>query len=376
MNEAYLSVHHAGRPLLARLLLAVRLDPPLTLGLFALSAVGVLVIYSASNASVADTVQHAIRLGLGFVLMLVVAQLPIRLLYQWTPWLYLAGIALLIWVAVAGSTLQGAQRWIDLGIVSFQPSEAMKIGVPMMVAWFVADRGLPPGLGSGLVGLAIVLIPTGLIAQQPDLGTAVLVAAAGVSALFLAGLRWRWIFAAGALGAAAVPVIWNFMRDYQRQRVLTFLNPETDPLGTGYHIIQSKIAIGSGGLYGKGWLNGTQSHLDFLPERSTDFVFAVFGEEFGLFGAVLLILLYLFVIGRCLVIAGRAQDNFGRILAGSLALMVFVYVFVNIGMVTGLLPVVGVPLPLVSYGGTSAVTIFGAFGLIMAVRSHKRVFAP
>ncbi len=359
-----------------RLLQALRLDPPLLLGLIAVSVVGLMVLYSASGASPDTVINQGIRLGIGFVLMLAVAQIPPRNLRQWTPWIYVAAIGLLVWVAVAGVVGQGAQRWIDLGFIRFQPSEAMKIIVPMMVAWYLADRGLPVRLPHALVAFVIVLVPAAMIARQPDLGTALLVAATGLFVVFLAGLRWRWIFAIGGLAAAAAPVVWMFMQQYQRERVLTFLNPERDPLGAGYHIIQSKIAVGSGGLYGKGWLNGTQSHLDFLPERSTDFVFAVFGEEFGLFGAVVLILIYLFIIGRCLYLAGQAQDNFSRLLAGSLALMVFVYVFVNIGMATGLLPVVGIPLPLVSYGGTAMVTVFAAFGIIMSIHSHKRVFAP
>jgi len=376
MNEAIIGPSGSMRSPATRFLLALRIDPLLFLGLILISGVGLMVLYSASGSSIDTVIQQCIRLGVGFGLMLVMAQIPPRNLRLWTPWIYLVGIGLLVWVAVAGVVGQGAQRWVDLGIVRFQPSEAMKIVVPMMVAWFIADRGLPTSLWRGLVALVLVLVPAAMIARQPDLGTALLVVAAGLGGLFLAGLRWRWIVAAGGLAAAVAPVIWHFMHEYQRQRVLTFFNPERDPLGAGYHIIQSKIAVGSGGLYGKGWLNGTQSHLDFLPERATDFVFAVFGEEFGLFGGTLLILLYLFVIGRCLVIAAQAQDNFGRLLAGSLALMVFVYVFVNIGMVVGLLPVVGVPLPLVSYGGTSMVTLLAAFGIIMSIHSHKRVFAP
>ena len=227
-----------------------------------------------------------------------------------------------------------------------------------------------------LVAGVLIGLPALLVARQPDLGTALLIGSAGAFAVFLAGVRWRVIGGFVIAGAALVPVAWHFMHNYQRQRVLTFLNPESDPLGSGYHIIQSKIAIGSGGLYGKGWLNGTQSHLDFLPERSTDFIFAVFGEEFGFFGAVALLALYVFVIGRALYVSGKAQDSFSRLLAGSLALTFFVYVFVNIGMVTGLLPVVGVPLPLISYGGTSMVTLLGAFGIIMSIRSHKRLLAP
>jgi len=245
-----------------------------------------------------------------------------------------------------------------------------------MIAWYLGDRVLPPSFPRVLVAALLIAVPVVLVARQPDLGTALLIACAGGFVLFLAGLRWRLIGMALLVGAALIPVGWHFMHEYQRQRVLTFLNPESDPLGAGYHIIQSKIAIGSGGLYGKGWLNGTQSHLDFLPERSTDFIFAVFGEEFGFFGGTLLLLLYLFVVGRALYVSTEAQDSFGRLLAGSLALTFFVYVVVNMGMVMGLLPVVGLPLPLVSYGGTSIVTLLGGFGIIMSIRSHKRLLAP
>lgn len=376
MSEALFENDRTARPASSRLLLALRLDPPLMVGILAICAVGMLVLYSASGESVDLLMRQAVRLGVGFGLMLVIAQIPPQNFRLWTPWLYLLGIGLLVWVAMAGVVGQGAQRWIDLGFMRFQPSEAMKIAVPMMVAWFIADHGLPVSLPRAIAALALALLPAGMIAVQPDLGTSLLVVAAGVFGIFLAGLRWRWIMAAAGIAVAAAPVVWMFMHEYQRNRVLTLLNPENDPLGTGYHIIQSKIAVGSGGPYGKGWLNGTQAHLDFLPERSTDFVFAVFGEEFGLFGGVLLILAYLFLVGRCLFIAAQAQDSFGRLLAGSLALMLFVYVFVNIGMVVGLLPVVGIPLPLVSYGGTSMVTLLAAFGIIMSIRSHKRVFAP
>lgn len=358
-----------------RLLVALRLDPPLVLGLLVLSAIGLAVLYSATGESVERVIQQAARLGVGFGAMLVAAQIPPRNLRLWTPWLFLVGLGLLLWVLLAGVSGGGAQRWISLGFVRFQPSEAMKIIVPMMVAWYVADRALPPSLPRIVVTLLIIAIPVIMIARQPDLGTALLVTAAGLLVVFLAGIRGRFIAVLGLLGAAMIPVLWHFMRDYQRRRVLTMLNPESDPLGSGYHIIQSKIAVGSGGLYGKGWLNGTQSQLDFIPERSTDFIFAVFGEEFGFLGALVLLLVYLFVVVRSLYIAAQAQDLYGQLLAGSLALTFFVYLFVNVGMVTGLLPVVGVPLPLVSYGGTSVVTLLGGFGIIMSIRSHKRLLA-
>jgi rod shape determining protein RodA len=316
---------------------------------------------------------QAMRLGLGFVIMIALAQTPPHYFRFWSPWIYLAGILLLLAVMVFGDVSKGARRWLDLGVVRFQPSEIMKVAVPMMMAWFFADKPLPPRWWHLLGGALITVVPFVLIARQPDLGTALVVGCAGASVLFLGGLSWIiMVGLAGAL-AAAIPLFWTFvMHDYQRQRVLTFLNPETDPLGTGYHIIQSKIAIGSGGIYGKGWLNGTQSHLDFLPEGSTDFIFAAFGEEFGLVGACLLLTLYFFIIARCLYLATNAPDTYTRLLAGSLTLIFFLYAFVNSGMVSGLLPVVGLPLPLFSYGGTSLVTIMAGFGVLMSIHSHRR----
>lgn len=361
---------------LSRLLIALRLDPPLVVATLLLAAIGLFVLYSASGQSLDRVVQQGVRLTIGFGVMLGAAQIPPRNLRLWAPWLFLIGLGLLVWVLLAGVAGGGAQRWISLGFVNFQPSEGMKIIVPMMLAWYLGERGLPPTALRVFVALALIVVPAVLIARQPDLGTAVLVAVSGLLVVFLAGIRWRLIAFLFALAAASVPLLWHYMQDYQRRRVLTLLSPESDPLGAGYHIIQSKIAIGSGGLYGKGWLNGTQSHLDFLPERSTDFIFAVFGEEFGLFGALMLLGLYAFITGRALYLATEAQDTFGRLLAGSLALTFFFYLFVNVGMVTGLLPVVGVPLPLVSFGGTSVVTLLGAFGIIMSIRTHKRLLAP
>jgi rod shape determining protein RodA len=257
-------------------------------------------------------------------------------------------------------------------VIRFQPSELLKLAVPMMLSWILCARVLPPKLGWVLLSAVLTMIPVVLIAEQPDLGTSLLVASAGVMVLFMAGIGWGMIFALGVVVAAITPIIWFGLHDYQRERVLTFLNPESNPLGSGYHIIQSKIAIGSGGIDGKGWLNGTQSHLEFLPERNTDFIFAVIGEEFGFSGILALLAIYLFIILRGLVITAQAEDRFGRLLAGGLTLVFFVYVFVNTGMVTGLLPVVGVPLPLISYGGTSMVTLMAGFGMIMAVHTHRR----
>ncbi len=349
------------------------LDPFLLMGLLAISGLGLVVLYSAGQRDLHLVIGQAIRLGLGFVIMLALAQLPPRYFRFWSPWIYLIGILLLLAVMVAGDVSKGARRWLDLGVVRFQPSEIMKLAVPMTMAWFFADKPLPPRWWHLLGGALLTAIPFILIAEQPDLGTALVVGCAGAFALFLAGLSWLLLLGlAGTLGAA-VPLFWIYvMHDYQRQRVLTFLDPESDPLGAGYHIIQSKIAIGSGGIYGKGWLNGTQSHLDFLPEGSTDFIFAAFSEEFGLVGACLLLVLYLFIIARGLYMASRAPDTYTRLLAGSLVLIFFLYAFVNSGMVSGLLPVVGLPLPLFSYGGTSLVTLMAGFGMLTSIYTHRR----
>ena len=359
-----------------RLLLQFHIDLPLLLGLLALAAAGLFVLYSAGDQDMELVTRQAIRLLIAFVVMLTVAQLSPDSIEFWSPWLFGLGLIMLVAVLAIGEIGKGAQRWLDLGLFRFQPSEIMKIAVPMMIAWYLAEAALPPARLRLLVAIIILIVPTLLVAKQPDLGTALLIASSGIFVLLLAGMRWRLIFGVLILLAAAAPVVWNYLlHDYQRQRVLTFLSPETDPLGAGYHIIQSTIAIGSGGIYGKGWLNGTQSHLDFLPERSTDFVFAVFSEEFGFLGTLLLLGLYVFIIGRGLYIAAQAQDTFSRLLAGSITLTFFVYVFVNIGMVSGLLPVVGVPLPLVSYGGTSIVTLLAAFGILMSIQTHRKLIA-
>jgi rod shape determining protein RodA len=273
---------------------------------------------------------------------------------------------------VRGEVGGGAQRWLDIGF-RFQPSELMKLAVPAMLAWLLHDRPLPPSLllNGGL--LLLIAIPVGMIALQPDLGTAILIALTGATVIFLAGIGLRYIFTAAGIGVAAMPLLWYFMHPYQQQRVLTLLDPETDPLGAGYHIIQSKIAIGSGGGFGKGWLNGSQGQLEFLPERSTDFIFAVIGEEFGFIGVTVLLLLYLLITARGFIIAAAAQDTFSRLLAGSVSFTFFFYVFVNTAMVTGLLPVVGVPLPLVSAGGTSMVTLLAGFGILMSVHTHRKL---
>jgi rod shape determining protein RodA len=358
-----------------RILAGLRLDAPLLAGLLSICAFGLVVLWSASGQDTGLLTRQLVRLGVAFGVLVAVAQIPPKVLRLWSPWLFAAGLALLLAVMVAGDLGKGAQRWLDLGVVRFQPSEIMKLAVPMMAAWYLHQRPLPPRLLELLVLLTLVMVPTFLIAMQPDLGTALLVASSGLLVVLLGGLRLRLIVLLGALGASLAPVLWHFMHDYQRRRVLTFFNPETDPLGAGYHIIQSKIAIGSGGLFGKGWGNGTQAQLEFLPERSTDFIFAVLGEEFGLIGLALLMVAYLFLVGRGLYIALQAQDTYTRLLAGGISLTFFVYVFVNTGMVTGLLPVVGVPLPLISYGGTSMVTLMAGFGILMAINGHRNLLA-
>jgi len=351
------------------------LDLPLILGLIALSGVGLVLLYSAGGQDADLVVRHALRLGVAFTAMIVVAQIHPRHFYHWSPWLYGGGCLLLGAVLAFGEAGKGAQRWLDLGPVNFQPSELMKVVVPMMLAQYLSERALPPRLGPVIVCLLLIAVPTALIARQPDLGTALLVACSGGFVVFLAGVRWRLLGSLALLVAASAPLLWAFMHDYQRRRVLTFLNPEQDPLGAGYHIIQSKIAVGSGGLYGKGWLNGSQAQLDFVPERATDFVFAVFGEEFGLLGVVVLLAIYFLVIARGLYLALGAQELYGRLLAGGLVLTFFVYVFVNVGMVTGLMPVVGLPLPLLSYGGTALVTVMVSFGVVMSVHTHRRLLS-
>jgi rod shape determining protein RodA len=347
-----------------------RLDLPLLVSLAALLGVGLLVLYSASGESTDVVYRQLTRIGVGLAAMLVLSLVPPHILRMWTPWLYGLGLVLLIatWLFGVG---KGANRWLDLGAFRFQPSELMKLAVPMMVAWFFHPLSLPPSLKDTVIAFVLLLVPAVLIARQPDLGTAMLIGISGVITIFLAGLSWRYITGFAGLAAASAPALWYVMKDYQRNRVLTFINPESDPLGSGWNIIQSKIAVGSGGVVGKGWLNGTQSHLEFIPERHTDFILAVLAEEFGLLGVILLMFIYLMITGRCSYIASQAKDTYSRLLAGSLGLTFFVYVVVNCGMVSGLLPVVGVPLPLVSYGGTSIVTLLAGFGIIMSIHGHR-----
>ena len=351
----------------------LHIDVPLLITLVAVSALGLIVLYSAGGGDIELVERQLVRLGIAYTCMLVVAQFPPRLLQRLTPWLFVTGILFLLAVLVGGEASGGAQRWLNLYVVRFQPSEMMKLAVPMMVAWYLADTRLPPNRWQLLASATLIAVPMFMIARQPDLGTALLIASSGIFVVFLAGLQWRLLAFFTALVAAAAPLIWHFMRDYQRQRVMTLLNPESDPLGSGYHIIQSKIAIGSGGLFGKGWMNGTQSQLNFLPERSTDFIFAVLGEEFGFFGILLLFAFYTIIVIRGIMISIQAQDTYTRLLAGSVAMTFCVYFIVNTGMVTGVLPVVGLPLPMISYGGTSIVTLMAGFGILMSIQTHRKL---
>ncbi|MFP4062163.1 MAG: rod shape-determining protein RodA [Halochromatium sp.] len=368
-----LRLHRDSGVLDGGLLARLHIDLPLLLLLVLICGLGLMILYSASGQSAVQFERQLWRLGVAFLLMLAIAQVPPLVLCRWSLPLFLLGLSLLLAVLLVGEQSKGAQRWLDLGVMRFQPSEILKLALPMALAWYLSMRPMPPRLLDIAVAGVLIAMPVMLIAKQPDLGTALLVASAGLTTLFLSGLRWRLIIGLVVLGAAAAPVAWSLMRDYQRRRVLTFLDPASDPLGAGYHIIQSQIAIGSGGLHGKGWLGGTQSQLEFLPERSTDFIFAVLGEELGLSGILLLMLLYLAVILRGFDIAAQAPDAYSRLLAGSVTMVFFVYLFVNMGMVTGLLPVVGVPLPLVSYGGTSLVTLMLGFGILMSVQTRRKL---
>lgn len=354
----------------------LHIDLPLLAGLAALIGIAFVILYSASGENIDVLLRQSGRLALAFAIMLILAQIHPHYFKLCGPILFGVGVLLLGAVLVMGDVGKGAQRWLDLGFFRFQPSELMKLATPMMIAWYLSETGLPPRFTA--IGIAAVLIsaPALLIAKQPDLGTAMLVAVSGSLVLFLGGISWRYLLGLAALAGGSLPVVWLLLHDYQRARVLTFLNPEADPLGRGYHIIQSKIAIGSGGIYGKGWLHGTQGQLDFLPERSTDFIFAILAEEFGLMGCLGLLAVYLFILGRCFQIVLQAQEPFTRLLSGALSATFFVYIFVNIGMVIGILPVVGVPLPLVSYGGTSMVTLLAGFGILMSIETHRKILTP
>jgi rod shape determining protein RodA len=355
-----------------RALRRLHIDGPLLGGLLLICGFGLVVLYSAVGEDMRLWLNQVVRLGVALVAMLVAAQFSPEFLRRWTPLAYLGGLVLLALVLVTGEVGQGARRWLDLGI-RFQPSEIMKLAVPMMAAWYLHDRPIPPRFTQIMIIALIIVAPTVLIARQPDLGTALLIAASGVIVLILAGLSIRLMLTLAVLSVPGAYVLWNFMQDYQKQRVLTLLDPDSDPLGAGYNIIQSKIAIGSGGLFGKGWTNGSQAQLEFLPERDTDFIFAVMGEELGLLGVLTLLALYMFVIARGLFISIQAHSSYARLLGGSISLTFFVYVFVNTAMVTGLVPVVGIPLPLVSFGGTSMVTLMAGFGILMSIHTHRKL---
>ncbi|KGT90356.1 cell wall shape-determining protein [Erwinia typographi] len=354
----------------------IHVDPTFFILIFALLVYSALVIWSASGQDPGMMERKIGQIAMGIVIMLVMAQIPPRVYEGWAPYLYIICVILLIAVDAFGHISKGAQRWLDLGVVRFQPSEIAKIAVPLMVARFINRDVCPPTLKNTAIALVLIFMPTLLVAAQPDLGTSILIAASGLFVLFLSGMSWKLIIVAILMVAAFVPILWFFlMHDYQRARVMMLLDPESDPLGAGYHIIQSKIAIGSGGLRGKGWLHGTQSQLEFLPERHTDFIFAVLAEELGLVGVLVLLVLYVLLIMRGLTMAARAQTTFGRVMAGGLMLIFFVYVFVNIGMVSGILPVVGVPLPLVSYGGSALIVLMAGFGIIMSIHTHRKLLS-
>lgn len=354
----------------------IHIDPWLLGLLLLLMSSGLIVLYSASGQSIDAVIAQGVRFCVALVGMVVIAQFSPSTFLRWAPLAYLIGVAMLVAVDLVGDVGMGAKRWLVIpGVIRFQPSEMMKLAVPLMVAAYLNRCELPPRLRDIIVCAVIIGVPVVLTAIQPDLGTSLLISSAAIIVVLLAGLSWRLIGFVAVVGAACIPALWMNMHNYQRQRVLTFLNPESDPLGSGWNIIQSTTAIGSGGVWGKGWLEGTQSQLEFLPERHTDFIIAVLGEEFGLVGMVLLLCLYLLIVSRGLWMASGAQDTFGRLVAGSIILTFFIYVFVNMGMVSGILPVVGVPLPLVSYGGTSSVTLLAGFGILMSIHAHRRLLS-
>ncbi|WP_334108224.1 rod shape-determining protein RodA [Methylobacillus sp.] len=335
--------------------------------------VALCVLYSASGQSMDKISAQMVNICVAVTLMWIAANVSPQLLERIALPAYVIGVVLLVGVALFGEISHGARRWLHIGVAKIQPSELLKIAVPMMLAWYFSRRDTATNIKDHLVGAIMLAVPVGLIMKQPDLGTSLMIAASGFYVLFLAGLSWRLLMGAAVSIGVMAPILWSMLHDYQRRRIEILFDPYQDPLGAGYHTIQASIALGSGGIAGKGWLNGTQSQLDFLPERTTDFIFAVFGEEFGLLGNLLLLLLFSLIIGRGLIIAAQAQNTFSRLLAGSITLTFFTYIFVNIGMVSGILPVVGVPLPLISYGGTSLVTLLLGFGILMSIHTHKKL---
>jgi rod shape determining protein RodA len=354
-------------------LIVRRVDGFLFLTAMAIAGLGLLVLYSATDASTQRVTGQALNLTFAILVMWVAANVSPQHYMRWAVPLFALGVTLLVGVAVFGTVVNGSRRWLSLGITRIQPSEMMKIAVPLLLAWYFNRRAAEIKLRDFALAAVAILVPVGLIARQPDLGTALLIGASGFFVLYLAGLNWKIILLLAIVGGALVPVVWPHLHDYQQERVLVFLDPSRDPLGRGYHIIQGTIALGSGGVLGKGWMNGTQTHLDFLPERHTDFIFAVYGEEFGLLGGIVLLALYLMLIARGFVITASASTLFTRLLAGAITLMFFTYAFVNMGMVSGILPVVGVPLPLVSFGGTALVTLFLGIGMLMSIHANRKL---
>lgn len=354
---------------------AIHIDITLLILIILLATAGFIILYSASNQQPKMVEFQFAHFLMGLVVLFLIAQVPPATMRRYAPFIYIAGICFLIVVLIIGHIGKGGQRWLHLGLFRFQPAEIMKLAIPLSLAWYFHRTQLPIQIKHLIFAIPAIFIPAILTAKQPDLGTAILLMMGGASVLFLAGLSWRIITFILASIAASVPFIWYLLYDYQQQRVLTFLNPERDPLGKGYHIIQSKIAIGSGGLFGKGWLHGTQSTLHFLPEHTTDFIFAVSAEEFGFIGGLFLLIIYFLIVCRSLYITAHAQDTFSRLLAGSITFVFFVSFFINIGMVSGILPVVGVPLPLISYGGTAMVTMLANFGILMSIHTHRKLVA-
>ena len=353
--------------------LTAHVDAKLLGAILLLMAVGLLIIYSASNQNLGRVLAQLLNMLVALAVMYLFANIPPHYLQRTALPLYVIGVALLICVALFGDVVNGARRWLHVGVTRIQPSELMKIALPLMLAWYFDRYEATLRLKNYLIATALLALPVALVVRQPDLGTALLIFAAGCYVLFLANLSWRIIAGLAIAGAASLPFVWSLLHDYQRQRILTLLDPTQDPLGAGYHTLQSMIAIGSGGVLGKGWLHGTQAHLEFLPERTTDFIFAAYAEEFGLFGGLVLLLLFMLAIARGMVITANAPTPFTRLLAGAITLTFFTYAIVNMGMVSGLLPVVGVPLPLISYGGTSLVTICLGFGILMSIQTHKKL---
>ncbi|ACK78723.1 MAG: rod shape-determining protein RodA [Acidithiobacillus ferrooxidans] len=352
-----------------------KLDPAIMTGVVMLMLISLAVIYSGSQESIRIVLAQLLRFAIGILVLILIANTPPERIRAWAPALYATGVLLLVITLVAGKANLGARRWLGVGPLTFQPSELMKLALPLFLAYYYSQRENVRHWLSAVTGFVLIAIPFLLIAKEPDLGTAAQIGAAGVFMMWLAGVRRRWFIALIILAAISGPVLWHFLHGYQKERILTFLDPQRDPLGAGYHIIQSMIAVGSGGFWGKGWFNGTQVNLDFLPEAQTDFVFAGFAEEFGLVGVLILISTYLLIVLRGLVIAYESRDAFGRLIAGTLSLTFFLYIFINMGMTTGILPVVGVPLPLVSYGGTAMLTFMVGLGILMSVHAHPRIHA-